>query len=153
MKTALLVMLSAGLALAADTPKEDPAKRELEKFQGTWNLVGVEKDGKKSFPKEGEKVGVRVEIKGDKYTLTAEMGKEKSSAEGTFKFDATPTPKTLDFKYEGFGRKTPVEGLYEVDGDSLKLCFQISEGEPRPKEFVTKEGSGRVLMTWKREKP
>jgi uncharacterized protein (TIGR03067 family) len=153
MKAAFLVMLSACLALAAESARDDAAKRELANLQGVWKLVAVEKDGNKAFPKEGEKVSVRVEIKGAKYTLMGETGKEKSRAEGTFNLDASKKPKAIDFKYGGFGRKTPEEGIYELDGDNLKLCFQISGGESRPKEFSAKEGSGQVLMTWKRERP
>src|SRR5262249_59406646 len=45
MKTAFVVIPSSGFALAADTPKEDAARRKLERARGVWKLVGVEKDG------------------------------------------------------------------------------------------------------------
>jgi uncharacterized protein (TIGR03067 family) len=97
--------------------------------------------------KEGSKTSV--EIKGDKYTLKEEMGKEKSSTEGTFKLNPSGKPKTFDL-YEA-GKKTPVEGIYELDGDNLKLCFQLfGQSYPRPKEFSAKKGSGQALMVWKR---
>ena len=153
MKARFLVMVCASLVLVADSSKEEAAKREREKLQGVWILVAEEFDGKKTFPKEGVKVSMRVEIKGDKYALTVEEGKEMTSVGGAVKFDPSQKPKAVDFQFEQFGRKTPVEGMYELDGDNLKLCFQIFEGEPRPKDFSTKKDSGQALMVWKREKP
>ena len=149
MKAPFLVMVCASLVLAAESSKEDPTKRDREKLQGVWTLVASEADGDKGFFQAGGKFSV--EIKGDKYTLKV-MGKEKSSTEGTFKLDPSGKRKTFDFKYEELGRKTPVEGIYELDGDNLKLCFQIVEGRPRPKGFSAKKGSGQALMIWKREK-
>jgi uncharacterized protein (TIGR03067 family) len=149
MKSRLLVIVTANLVLAADSSNEDAAKREREKLQGVWTLVAADFAGE-TTPEKGAKVSV--EIKGDKYTLKVEMGKEKSSTEGTFKLNPSGKRKTFDFKYEAFGRKTPTEGIYELDGDNLKLCFQLFEGNPRPKEFSAKKGSGQALMVWKREK-
>src|SRR5437870_3655943 len=34
------------MLIGADAPKDDAAKKELEKFQGTWQLVSAETDGK-----------------------------------------------------------------------------------------------------------
>jgi uncharacterized protein (TIGR03067 family) len=152
MKARFLVMVSASLVLAADPAKEDAAKREREKLQGVWVLVAAELDGKKTFPKEGAKVSMRVEIKGERYALTAEAGKKKTSVGGAVKVNPSQKPKAVDFQYEQLGRKAPVEGIYELDGDNLKVCFQIIEGQPRPKEFSAKKGSGQALMVWKREK-
>ena len=145
MKAPFLVMVSASLVLVVDSSK-DAAKRDREKLQGVWTLVAV----KAEFTFISKKV--RVEIKGDKYVLTAEEGKKKTSVSGTVKFDPSQKPKAVDFQYEELGRKTPVEGIYELDGDNLKLCVQIFEGQPRPKEFSAKKGSGQALMVWKREK-
>ena len=50
------------LLIGADAPKDDAAKKELEKFQGTWQLVSAETDGKVA-PEEQVKQ-TRVVIKG-----------------------------------------------------------------------------------------
>ena len=40
--------------------------------------------------------------------------------------------------------------IIEIDGDSMKACYDM-EGKGRPTEFSTKEGSGHVLILYKRE--
>jgi uncharacterized protein (TIGR03067 family) len=148
MKSRFVVIVYACLVLAADSSKEDAAKREREKLQGVWTLVASDWDGTKG----DAKFSMRVEIKGDKYALTTDDGKKKTSVSGKVKFDPSQKPKAVDFQFEEWGRKTPTEGIYELHGDTLKLCFQMVEGRPRPKELSAKKGSGQALMIWKREK-
>jgi len=146
MKAQFLVIVSACLVLAAGCSKEDPTKRDWEKLQGVWTLVAAEIDGGKS--EVGAKFSMRVEIKGDKYELTHVEEGKKEKTRGAIKVDPSQKPKAVDFRYKQLGLK----GIYELDGDSLKVCFHLVEGEPRPKEFSAKKGSRQALMVWKREK-
>jgi uncharacterized protein (TIGR03067 family) len=45
-------------------------------------------------------------------------------------------------------------GIYALDGDGLKICFNTRDDakQPRPTEFKTVKGDGRVLLVLKREK-
>jgi hypothetical protein len=45
----------------------------------------------------------------------------------------------------------PVQGIYEVEGDTFKLCY-AAPGEARPKEFATKAATGLTLAVWKKAK-
>ena len=113
------------------------------KLDGKWVIISVERDGKADDTLKG---AVR-EHKGEKYTMTLKEGK---SFEGSMKVDATAKSIDLipgDGKYKG---KTLL-GIYELDGDTLKICF-AEPGKERPKTFVSKADSGIVLAVHKKEK-
>src|SRR5262245_45881986 len=140
MKWLIGSMLLAGAALAAG---DDAAKEELKKFEGTWNLVMSEQNGMKSDPnfvKNGKMV-----IKGNKMTVYG--GKVKSS-EATITLNPSKKPKTIDAVQTYGGPKgTKAYGIYELDDDTLKICFSEKQ---RPKDFTAKKGSGRSSDVWKR---
>lgn len=48
--------------------------------------------------------------------------------------------------------KETFSGIYALDGDDLKTCFD-NDGKEQPSEFATKEGSRLVLMVFRREPP
>ena len=43
-------------------------------------------------------------------------------------------------------------GIYEIEGDTQKVCFAPPEKE-RPTKFESESGSGLMLITSKRAKP
>jgi hypothetical protein len=47
---------------------------------------------------------------------------------------------------------TTLEGIYQLDGDTWKICLKVS-GKERPTKFETKAGSELVLATLKRQTP
>jgi uncharacterized protein (TIGR03067 family) len=146
----LLAVAVVGLLLAADQPKDDAAKKELEKFQGNWSLVSVETNGQKEPEEQVKTADVKLTVKGDKFALKF-MGQ---SIEGTLKIDAAAKPKSYDAKAtDPQGNVIESLGIYEFDGDTLKVCFvRAGMGAARPKEFQTKEGSGATLEVFKRDK-
>jgi uncharacterized protein (TIGR03067 family) len=136
----------AGALVAADTPKEELAKKELEKFGGTWKAVTVVRDGKEAPPDEVAKTTLTV--KGEKYTFR--VGDE--TIEGTHKLDPTKSPREIDaVRTEGPDKGKPILGVYELTDDTFKVCFAPA-GKERPAEFASKAGSGNRLMTFKRDK-
>lgn len=92
---------------------------------------------------------LKLVMKGDAYTVSAD-GKEDK---GTVKLDATKTPKHLDIVgVEGENKGKTFLAIYEfVDKDTLKACYALS-GD-RPTEFKTVADDGRVVLTFKRQKP
>jgi uncharacterized protein (TIGR03067 family) len=141
----MLVLVAVGLMVAADKPADD-AKKELKKFEGTWKFASVEMGGEK-VPLEGLK-DAKLELKDNKFTST--IGKEVYK--GTFKVDVSKKPKTIDITFtEGPDKDKTFLGIYELDGDTYKVCLDPS-GKKRPKEFKTEKGSMVVLEVLKREK-
>jgi uncharacterized protein (TIGR03067 family) len=136
MKRWLTVALAAGLLVTSAAGGDN--KKELAKFQGTWELSSGEKDGKKQMAKL-----FRV-IKGNTYTL--KDADDKVIAEGTFKLDASTSPKSIDVTRKG-GK--PVLGIYAFDGEMQKICL-APQGKPRPKAFSSKDD--HILSVWKRPK-
>jgi uncharacterized protein (TIGR03067 family) len=115
---------------------------------GTWVVVGMEQDGMKLPADDVEKLNIKLTIKGDSYTVTV-AGKE--SDKGTSKIDVKKKPNTADIKSEdGANKGKTILAIIEIDGDSMKACYDM-EGKSRPTAFSTKEGSGHVLIQYKRE--
>jgi uncharacterized protein (TIGR03067 family) len=135
--------LLAALALAAPA-KDDAAAKELEKLEGTWQLISAENDGKKMADKQAK--NVRVTIKGGKHTVT--FGEKPVAKDIAFTIDPTKTPKAVDDILPDGGM---IRGIYELNGDTLRSCV-AAPGKDRPKEFTGKAGSGQTLRVFKRVK-
>ena len=114
---------------------------DLQKLQGKWNIEAFDYNGN---PVESMKQAVR-EFKDAKYTLMPKMG---DVIEGTMKIDAAKKPKEIDLEVAG----RTLKGIYEIDGDTLKLSYSLTGGE-RPTEFASKPDSGTTLIVHKRAKP
>jgi uncharacterized protein (TIGR03067 family) len=121
----LLTLLAVGLlATAAPIQREDPVKKEKERLQGTWKIVSLKLHGMEAKdPKEREGEFV---FKGDKWLLMP-VAKGDKEVWLPYKIDVTRKPKEVDL--DGIGGT--VKGIYELEGDTLKLCL--------PNPFVSKE--------------
>lgn len=145
--SAILVWVSV-LGMAADPPKADDAAKELKRLQGTWEMVGLEVNGEEVPAKK--LAGTTLTIRGDKY-----ITKVKDTArEVTFKLDPKSEPKAIDMYFpDGVEAAKLSKGIYQVDGDTLKVCRHQMPGEDRPRSFVTSAGTNLFVVTWKRKKP
>jgi uncharacterized protein (TIGR03067 family) len=137
----LSLVVVCSLMGSVGTAQDKAGSSDKDKIQGTWSAVAGQHNGK-AVPSDQVK-GVQVVFTGDKLILKS-SGKEM---ELTFKLDPSKKPKEIDVD---FGGKTGT-GIYELDGDNLKIAHG-ELGDPRPKEFVSKEGSGVSLMVFKRQK-
>lgn len=129
MKTTLLTCIAAVAVLVTAARGAD-----ADQLQGTWVVVSAEMAGKSSESS-----------KGDKFTFTGDKvvieNKVMKAAPTSFKIDATTNPKQIDI-----ADKTPQKGIYQLDGDKLKLCY----GNKRPASFDSTAG---LLLAFKRQKP
>ena len=143
-RIAVVLVIFGATAVAADD-KADPAAAELKKLQGTWTFESHESAAGK-VSADGFKT-VTLAFEGDKYTV--KDGDTVITA-GTLKLD--PAKKAIDAKVtEGPSKGTTMLGIYEFDGDTLKVCFD-PHGRMRPTEFKSTAGSGHMLVVVKREK-
>ena len=66
---------------------------------------------------------------------------------GTYVIEPAKSPKTIDITMKE-GDKGTAHGIYELKGDTLKICVARPNTE-RPTEFTEK---GTVFITFKRKK-
>src|SRR5262245_45625768 len=138
-------------AIATDTPDE-AVKKEKEILQGTWVVESAEVDGKTI----DDLKGVKMVFSGDKVIRRMD-GTEQ---EVTYSIDPTKTPKHIDFTFEGKCVKTVSKDIYQLEGNTLKVCSRsgratfdngklIEKVADRPDKLDSKDGS---LVILKREK-
>jgi uncharacterized protein (TIGR03067 family) len=145
------------------------------KLQGTWRTVSGEVNGEK-LDEELCKVlevvclGCMIERKRFRYVFVCHgcvvevLGPAEileQYAKASFKIDPTTAPKTFQGTIREGARKGAVfEGIYELDGDTLKVCAKPT-GQSRwpstrpewegPAVFATKAGSNMVSLVLMRE--
>src|SRR5579872_5299870 len=140
----LVLIAAGGTGTRADDRQN--VEKELRKFQGTWTFASVEAAGKEQPAAEFK--GMTVTFAGDKFTV--KKGDEVIQA-GTQKLDPSRSPKTIDVTVaEGLSKGAVMLGIYEIRGDTLKVCFD-PEGKKRPTEFASTSGS-QTLVVHKRVK-
>lgn len=138
------LMWSMAVVLAgASLGTADDAEKDLKKLVGTWEEVSHVADGK-AKPAD--------EVKGTTVVIDAsgkwEAFKDGTSLlKGTVKLDPSKKPKAADWAIDG--SDMVAKGIYEVDGDTWKHCFSLTD---RPAAFESKEGSEVFYIVLKRVK-
>jgi uncharacterized protein (TIGR03067 family) len=144
MRYTILAMLLGPVWTGAGTPADDAAKKDLERFQGSWRAVAVQNFDGQPAPDEDVK-HTRLQVEGNRFTLTGKNFK----VSGTFTIDSTKTPKTIDVLLEGAATKEErFLGIYQIEGDDRKSCFAL-QGKERPSDFRTGV-KGILRLEWKR---
>ncbi len=148
----MTIHAAAYLAILALAPADDKpaAKGDAAKLQGAWS-------GKAG--RANDRMDVRVEFQGDTVTMTFGRDGQKRVGRGTYKLDEAARPRALDLVDFRIPEDAPPRPsppfIYELEGDSLKLCGAGDADQPRPSEFKS-SGSGQtatVLMELTRERP
>ena len=142
MKSLHLLIVVTILSLASPGFPQDAAAKERDKLQGTWQFLRQEYDGTDENSGESKLV-----IAGDKMAL-----KDKQGAKSiTWKIDPAKQPKTIDLTMDVNGKALQLTGIYQLDGDTLKICASEA-GQARPTEFASPKGSRLTLFVLKRLK-
>jgi len=145
-KTQFLMIAAVGQLLAACNRQAPMPKTDLDRLQGTWNLVAAFQDGK---PLPADKVKqTTIVFKGDTFRFPG-SAEYATSKEGTIKLDENKTPKEMDAIST---EKEVMLGIYRVEENGYKVCFAPA-GKPRPTEFSSTLGSGYILQSWQRQNP
>ena len=140
MRTRIAVALVCGLVLSAGLAADE--KSDQDKIQGKWKIESGLKGGK---PIPDDKKNVTIEFAGSKMKALQD-GKDQVF-EMTFKLDSSKKPKAIDVDMDG----KPGLGIYVLDGDTLKICHG-EQGDERPTELASKEGTTLTLVVLKRVK-
>jgi RNA polymerase sigma factor (sigma-70 family) len=129
----LVALLAAGVGLATQPggttatnsvaprpwPDMDKKAGDLKKLQGTWvtwddwGIVWIIRDGK----------------------ITEHSRPEQPGRTGTLKLDPEKRPRAIVISFPG---PHPVQGIYQFDSDTLKVCL-AEPGQPSPTRFKQQE--------------
>ncbi len=147
MRVLLVGCVLAFAGFTAARANDDEAKKELKALQGTWKVVAAEHDGD---PLE-RIVGGTLVIKENNFTIKTAGGTEMK---GDLVLDPAKKPKHINLAHqEGLLKDKTWQGIYELKGDTLKLCYAEADSEKeRPTEFKTLKKSQLLLVELKREK-
>ena len=142
-----LPISSRGVGAEEPAPRQ-AARDDLKKLQGTWECVAMEREGDQ-VPPESFKGSTAV-YEDDRVTLYREG---EVFRRGIVTLDPSKSPKKINtWDLTGPYADDTVPGIYEVDGDTLKLCFSRPK-VARPVEFTTKKEPGFLYCVYKRKKP
>jgi len=139
----MLAVLMTALLLGGG----DPAKTDLDKLQGTWVLVSMQTEGH-DVAAEDFKDWTAV-YEQNRVTLRAG---DRVRRRGIVTLDPSRKPKAINtWDQDGPYDDQTVPGIYELEGDTLKLCV-ARPGQERPNEFTTNSGTAFLVCVYKRHK-
>jgi uncharacterized protein (TIGR03067 family) len=140
-----LLAAAACFLLGANDSKKSDSKKDADALQGTWRMASVMRNGEEvsaDFLREG-----RLVVKGEQYSVTV----NQQTAVATYKLDSSKNPKHIDFTYtEGPQAGETVKGIYEVEGDTYKMCRGLTSEAERPTKFAAPADSGLIYVVMKR---
>ena len=146
--TVMIALLSTNgcSSPSADAPPDpETAKRDSHPdytdILGTWQIVSSEWDGSPYEEAIGNRFTFR-EIKLDAWIK--DLG---GYLVVDYEIDPTQNPKHFDVKVGFEPNRTHLRGIYELDGDTLRLCYRERE---RPTEFKTNQGDFDKCHVFKR---
>ena len=129
----VLGIACAVVAVATAQPGADEAK----KLDGTWVVESTSRDAELASHWKGSQWVF------DKDIVTVKWPMERKGKLFPFTVDPAKMPKVMDIAPPKNSKQAPWPMIYELDGDSLKLC--IGSGDKRPTEFNDKQGVVVVL--------
>jgi uncharacterized protein (TIGR03067 family) len=132
-----------------DAP-ESTFSNELKAMAGTWTPIFLENNGFKASKQDLQGIQWLRNADG---TWTMQRDNKTVVWWAVKTIDATKKPKTIDIEITAGEYKGVVyQGIYELDGDTLRICFALPDRTGRPTEFSAHQGSICALSVFKRQK-
>jgi uncharacterized protein (TIGR03067 family) len=133
----------------------DDANAQLAKLKGDWKIVQMEKGGQMA-PKAVTQ-NITVSFEAGKMILDGVPGGPEGARLERLEFlltvDPTKSPKHFDTTPQSGRFRNQVQpGIYELDGDNLKLGIPNQPTSERPTELKSVGGTQLVVMTLQRVK-
>ena len=138
LRFALFISLSV---TATAAPILKAKVKDADAIQGRWKPVEVLRNGK---PVNKDFEGAVATIGKDAFTVKDSKGRSDDAM--TYKLDGDK--KHIDFLREAADANESMKGLYELDGDTLRIAFTTDAESVRPKEL--KAGPGVVFFKLQR---
>jgi RNA polymerase sigma factor (sigma-70 family) len=138
-------------AQVAQTKAEKRAARreakEAESILGQWHVIEAERGGKKPEGTEAD-LTKAIQFTFTKEALTLSVAGTEAKK---FKYTLDPAKKPATIALTDDEKKESITGIYELKGDTLKLCVSNRGPEdPVPTEFKSKAGDQYMLFTLQR---
>jgi uncharacterized protein (TIGR03067 family) len=139
--------VTLGLPAPTDQPhgRVDTANAETKNLQEVWSLKSNEMNGR-----------ILPRIPSENWTLTHDRDTIVVKRDGRLhysgncKVDPMKSPKEIDYVIsEGRGQGTVMMGIYELNGDTLRVCVE----KTRPEKFESLVGAGHQLLYYIRVRP
>jgi len=143
----LLPHRSIGVVLGqSETVAPETIEQDRLLIEGYWRVVSIEVNGTTNSSDDVRKITTENRRDGGWRLLVD--GNE--IAAGTSSIDPEASPKTIDLEFtsgDSAGRTS--YGIYENGKTSRRICY-AEAGRPRPSDFSTSEGSGRIMAVLER---
>jgi len=143
-RSLISLILLTGCTMIEAADSDNAAERR--KFAGVWKGWVVEGKGEQPYQR---RMPITLTIKGD--TITGVQGDGKDLGEGTFSIRTVNGIRQMDTtRTKNPGRGQNYNGIYSLDGDTLKWCVSNPPGRERPDSLQSK--TGQFLMILQRQK-
>jgi uncharacterized protein (TIGR03067 family) len=152
-KRAVLPLVTAvclGLLWTAAAQEEKGKPKDLDQLKGTWTAVSLERGGMKLPEDMLKELNMQLVFNGDKYM---ERIQGKVNEEGKIKIDTSKKPAMIDLNIQTGDDKGKLQlGIFEVKGETLRLCLAVPGDKDRPTTFASPEGKTDANVVFKRAK-
>jgi uncharacterized protein (TIGR03067 family) len=129
------------IALAAKLAAANDLQNDFQRLQGAWTLYYSEQDGSSYLPGGS----VQLLVSGNRFIVAPNT---PAATLGQFNQDQMSWPRQIDYMpLTGPTAGQIYLGIYDVIGSVQRVCFS-PPGQPRPTDFNTYPGSGRILNVW-----
>lgn len=137
----LRTVLLAGCLLHSMTfaVADEKSDNALKEFQGRWKAAKVVVDGQQASGQIAMKLVFTCQ--GNQW-----IPDDNPRDIATVQLDPEKKPAWIDVTD---GARQTTLGLYELSGDTLKLCFGVP-GSERPRELASRRGGGHFYLEMKR---
>jgi uncharacterized protein (TIGR03067 family) len=143
---------TSAAAVAAPSPPVDESVFThtstplLEKLQGEWLPVSLTTNGaplQNAFLAYGSRTQTGNE--------TRVVFGGQTMVHALMRLDESVAPVAIDYLNIGKGPRVVSRGILDWVGADIRVCM-AKAGDPRPEEFSSDPGSGRILSVWRRAK-
>lgn len=129
--------VAKSITVGEDAAADEAVARDMKALQGEWEAVEAEFGGEPMDRIAVRKLNRLIRIKGNSFHEERLHNGKAVGADG--KFEINPKTKAFDFVGKVTGTNDAFEyvGIYEFDGDKLKLCCRANTdgNATRPKKF------------------
>ena len=129
----------------SDNPREPTT--DSQRMQGAWEVVQLQQDG---APAADASMLKMVIIKDNAFAFCYFLPRSKKESDLVHRFtiDASQNPKRIELTSPDDGSHNA--GIYELDDETLKVCWSRTDRSRPPTEFTADKGSDRRLLVLKR---